>query len=118
MLPLEGNPDLTPLQTGIVEELRKELGPTTLVGFDRHNINGLWVSFDLGPDRYWLVIPRAPTREDRSLAWAGWSALVLVLSMLGAALIVRRLNQPLSDLANAAASPSACRRRARTRSPP
>jgi len=102
MLPLEGNPHLTPLQKGIIEELRKELGPTTLVGFDRHNINGLWVSFDLGPDRYWLVIPRAPTRDDRSLAWAGWSALVLVLSMLGAAIIVRRLNQPLSDLANAA----------------
>jgi len=93
---------LTRLQQGIVEELRKELGPTTLVGFDRHNINGLWVSFDLGPDRYWLVIPRAPTRDDRSLVWAGWSALVLLLSMLGAAIIVRRLNQPLADLASAA----------------
>jgi len=102
MLPMEGQPHLTPLQQGIVEELRKELGPTTLVGFDRHNINGLWVSFDLGPDRYWLVIPRAPTRNDRSLVWAGWSALVLVLSMLGAAMIVRRLNQPLANLANAA----------------
>lgn len=102
MLPMEGQPHLTPLQQGIVEELRKELGPTTLVGFDRHNINGLWVSFDLGPDRYWLVIPRAPTRDDRSLVWAGWSALVLLLSVLGAAIIVRRLNQPLADLASAA----------------
>ncbi|MBU3693683.1 MAG: HAMP domain-containing protein [Rhodocyclaceae bacterium] len=102
MLPMEAHPHLTRLQQGIVEELRRELGPTTLVGFDRHHINGLWVSFDMGPDRYWLVIPRAPTREDRSLAWAGWSALVLVLSLLGAALIVRRLNQPLADLAGAA----------------
>jgi two-component system osmolarity sensor histidine kinase EnvZ len=102
MLPPDINPRLTRLQQGIVEELRRELGPTTLVGFDRHNINGLWVSFDLGPDRYWLVIPRAPTRDDRSLAWAGWSALVLVLSVLGAAIIVRRLNQPLADLASAA----------------
>jgi len=102
MLPMEGEPDLTRLQQGIVEELRKELGPTTLVGFDRHNIKGLWVSFDMGPDRYWLVIPRAPTGDDRSLVWAGWSALVLLLSILGAALIVRRLNQPLADLASAA----------------
>jgi two-component system osmolarity sensor histidine kinase EnvZ len=102
MLPMEGEPHLTRLQQGIVEELRKELGPTTLVGFDRHNINGLWVSFDMGPDRYWLVIPRAPTRDDRSLVWAGWSALVMLLSILGAALIVRRLNQPLANLASAA----------------
>lgn len=102
MLPMEGQPHLTRLQQGIVEELRKELGPTTLVGFDRHNINGLWVSFDLGPDRYWLVIPRAPTSDDRSLVWVGWSALVLLLSILGAAIIVRRLNQPLADLASAA----------------
>jgi two-component system osmolarity sensor histidine kinase EnvZ len=102
MLPPEIEPRLSRLQQGIVEELRRELGPTTLVGFDRHGINGLWVSFDLGPDRYWLVIPRAPMREERSLAWAGWSALVLVLSVLGAAIIVRRLNQPLADLASAA----------------
>lgn len=102
MLPMEAHPQHTPLQRAIVEQLRKELGPTTLVGFDRHKINGLWVSFDLGPDRYWLVIPRAPTHDDRSLAWAGWSALVLLLSLLGAATIVRRLNQPLADLAGAA----------------
>jgi two-component system osmolarity sensor histidine kinase EnvZ len=102
MLPPEVDPRLTRLQQGIVEELRRELGPTTLVGFDRHNIKGLWVSFDLGPDRYWLVIPRAPMRSERSLAWIGWSALVLVLSVLGAAIIVRRINQPLADLASAA----------------
>jgi two-component system osmolarity sensor histidine kinase EnvZ len=82
--------------------LRKELGPQTLVGFDRHGINGLWVSFEMAADRYWLVIPRAPTREDRSLAWVGWSALVLLLSMVGAGIIVRRVTQPLADLASAA----------------
>lgn len=102
MLPMEAHTELTALQQGIVEELRKSLGPTTLVGFDRHKINGLWVSFDLGPDRYWLVIPRAPTRDGRSGAWVGWSVLVLALSVLGAAIIVRRLNQPLADLASAA----------------
>jgi len=56
----------------------------------------------MAADRYWLVIPRAPTREDRSLAWAGWSALVLLLSMVGAGIIVRRVTQPLADLASAA----------------
>ena len=76
--------------------------PQTLVGFDRHGINGLWVSFEMAADRYWLVIPRAPTREDRSLAWVGWSALVLLLSMVGAGIIVRRVTQPLADLASAA----------------
>jgi len=102
MLPMEANVRYSPLQRNIVEELRKELGPQTLVGFDRHGINGLWVSFEMAADRYWLVIPRAPTREDRSLAWVGWSALVLLLSMVGAGIIVRRVTQPLADLASAA----------------
>lgn len=104
MLPQEHAEPVTPFQARIVGELRRELGPQTLVGFDRHGIPGLWVSFDLGPDRYWLVIPRAATENEPPAAWAGWSALVLLLSLAGAAIIVRRINQPLADLAAAAQS--------------
>jgi len=102
MLPEELDTPYTPFQARVVEALRSELGPQTLVGFDRIGIRGLWVSFELGADRYWLVIPRAPTGTEPGRSWAGWSALVLALSLLGAAIIVQRINRPLADLAAAA----------------
>jgi len=49
------------------------------------------------------MIPRERVERPFPWQWLGWTALALLLSLIGAWLIVSRINRPLKALANAAA---------------
>jgi two-component system, OmpR family, osmolarity sensor histidine kinase EnvZ len=99
---------LAPLpKTGFYEfveaDLRTQLGAATKFTLSRNGVDGIWVSFDIDGDGYWLLMSESRLVADESWRWIGWGALVLLLAMGGAFLIVARINRPLRALTQAAA---------------
>src|SRR5690606_8351475 len=72
------------------------------ISINHLGVPGLWISFSIEQDDYWVVIPRFLEERPFPWQWFGWAALVVVLSLLGAYLIAARINQPLSFLVKAA----------------
>ena len=88
---------------GMIETLvREKAGATTRFAFRRNGEEGLWVSFRIDDDEYWIRMRRE--RLDRPLPWdwLGWGALAVLLALLGAYWLVRRVTEPLGNLASAA----------------
>ncbi len=83
-------------------ELRQRLGKQTRVALERDGVSGVWVSFRIDTDEYWVSLPRARIERNEPLRWIGWGALVLVFAVLGAYLVVARINRPLRELTRAA----------------
>lgn len=92
-----------PLLKLIWQELQTQLGDATLVQGDELDEEALWVSFSLGPDDYWLVLPRATMTRSPPWPWIGWGALTLLLAFAGGWLVVARINRPLKHAAAIAA---------------
>jgi len=87
----------------VESEVRRQLGPDTRLAASRNGIRGAWVSFRIDGDEYWVFMPRSRLERADPLRWVGWGALVLALALLGAYLIVARINRPLRELTGAAA---------------
>ena len=99
---------LAPLpKTGFYEfveaDLRAQLGTATKFTLSRNGVDGIWVSFDIDGDGYWLLMSESRLVADESWRWIGWGALVLLLAMGGAYFIGARINRPLRALTQAAA---------------
>lgn len=86
----------------VAEKIRENLGPETLIAINHLGVPGLWISFSIGQDDYWVVIPRFLADRPFPWQWFGWAALVALLSLFGAYLIAARINRPLSFLVKAA----------------
>lgn len=86
----------------VVKKIRERLGKDTLVAVNHFGIAGLWVSFTIGQDDYWVVIPRIQVDRPFPWQWLGWGVLVFLLSLIGAYLIAARISRPLSLLVKAA----------------
>lgn len=86
----------------VAEKIRERLGTETIITTRHYGIEGLWVSFNIGLDDFWVVIPRVHVDRPFPWQWLGWGALVLALSLAGGYLIAMRINRPLRLLMNAA----------------
>ncbi len=86
----------------IAAALTERLGPDTVVAREVNGFDGLWIGFAIDGDSYWLLADRSRIEPVRGSTWLVWLALALGLSLLGAALITRLINQPLQRLAQAA----------------
>lgn len=86
----------------VASKIRDRLGDETIITVNHYGIEGLWLSFNIGQDDFWVVIPRMHVARPFPWQWLGWGALVLLLSLAGAYLIASRISQPLSLLAKAA----------------
>lgn len=96
-------PPNRPFLTLLAREIKQRLGPDTQVAFGRHGLPGLWVSFKIGDDEYWVALPRIKAEPPATLQWILWGALSLVIALVGAWLIAWRINRPVQALAQAAA---------------
>jgi two-component system, OmpR family, osmolarity sensor histidine kinase EnvZ len=86
--------------------LKDSLGKDTQIASEVNLQKGLWISFDmggntLGLNTYWLRVEpaRMETRAQNPTRWWLWLASALLVALLGAAWMTRRLTQPLSQLA-------------------
>ena len=87
-----------------LELARQQLGEGTRFAGEREGKPGLWLSFHIDDDEYWLRIPRERIERQIALRWLGWGALALALSLLAAYFLVSRLNRPLKALGLAASA--------------
>ncbi|TSE36406.1 sensor histidine kinase [Tepidimonas charontis] len=93
-----------PHSTGarIAAALTERLGPDTVVAREVNGFEGLWIGFAIEGDSYWLLADQSRIETVRGSTWLVWLVLALGLSLLGAVLITRVINQPLQRLAQAA----------------
>ncbi len=84
------------------QELQRRLGADTVVSSFVNGERGLWVSFSIQGDDYWLQTDQDRFEPVSSQAWLYWVAVAIILSLLGAAVITRLINRPLKLLSQAA----------------
>jgi two-component system osmolarity sensor histidine kinase EnvZ len=89
-----------------VEELiREQLGPNTHLTLEREGERALFVNFRIDESDegdYWLALPRERIDRVFPLSWLGWGLAALLLSLMGAWLIVFHITRPLKALQQAA----------------
>lgn len=86
----------------IATELIRRLGPGTVVAGAVDRKEGLWIGFSIDKKDYWLLTDPSELGPSRTSTWAIWVIMAVVLSLAGAAVIARLINQPLKQLSLAA----------------
>ena len=86
----------------VAQKIRERLGEETIITVNHYGIPGLWISFNVELDDFWVVIPKIQVDRPFPWHWLWWGALVGLLSLLGAYLITARINRPLNLLVQAA----------------
>lgn len=84
--------------------LLEKLGSNTVVSSSVNKKTGLWVSFDIDGDNYWLQTDPSRITPITSEAWVTWLFVTVGLSLFGSALIADLINEPLKKLAEAISS--------------
>src|ERR1700743_252727 len=99
----------------IERDIRGRLGDDTIIAQSVNDIPGVWISFKIDDDDYWVALDRDQLDNVTGLQWAGWGVFALALSLFGAAFItslVNRLCAPPSRGARTAGSRGSRWRRA------
>ncbi len=105
--PLEPSDVVEPLRDTasnalMVDYVRARLGRDTRMVRSVDGREGLWVSFSIEDDDYWVAFERDRIEAVQGLQWLGWGAVALGLSLVGAIVMSRLINLPLKRLASAA----------------
>jgi len=87
----------------------QRLGPETRVEFGRRGLPGLWVSFAIEDDTYWVAMPRVAIERTLPKQLIAWISASLVLALfapgsLPGASIARCKRWPPTHKASAAAN--------------
>ncbi len=86
----------------VASEIKKRLGAGTQVMWAVNEAPGIWVSFEINRDQYWLVFDREQLGLTAGIEWFGWGVTALLLALIGSAISVRFVNRPLAQLAKVA----------------
>jgi len=86
----------------IEHDVRGRLGNDTVIAQSVNDIPGVWISFKIDDDDYWVALDRDQLDTVTGLQWAGWGIFALALSLFGAASITSLVNRPFARLALAA----------------
>jgi two-component system osmolarity sensor histidine kinase EnvZ len=86
----------------VAKKIKERLGVETIITVNHYGVQGLWVSFNIGQDDFWVVIPKLHVERRFPWQWLGWGALILMLSLAGGYFIALRINRPMHLLMNAA----------------
>ena len=95
-----------PEATAFFEEskalMQNGLGRETRFASKLNGISGFWISFDIEDDHYWLRLEQDRLDPPIGLQLFSWAMVTVFLTLLGAAVISKLINDPLSRLSNAA----------------
>ncbi|AZP13819.1 HAMP domain-containing protein [Undibacterium parvum] len=95
-------PEATLLFKEVQSFIQSKLGKTTRFAEKMNSIPGFWISFEIDGDQYWLRLEQDRLDPGDGLQFAGWAAITLFLTLIGAVFISRLINDPLSRLSAAA----------------
>ncbi len=82
--------------------MKIQMGKETRFARSVNDIEGFWVSFDIEGDQYWLRLEEDRVDPPFTLPIISWASATLIFTLLGAAVISKLINDPLSRLSNAA----------------
>lgn len=84
---------------GLIDQLVKtSLGPETILATRVNGNDGLWVTFDIDGDQYWLQTKDDVLDPPYGTNWLWWAFAAGVASLFGATLLARHVAQPLARL--------------------
>lgn len=90
------------LSRRIAVDMTERLGKGTVVANMVNGQTGLWISFVIDGDDYWLQTDQNRLSLGGGTTWMIWLFVAAVLSLVGAAVIAGLINRPLKDLSFAA----------------
>ena len=85
------------------DEVRAQLGSEIEFFVQPKSGRALWVKLPIGGETAWIGIPRSQIELGFPWAWLTLALGAALISLVAATLLVRRVNQPLRELAAAAA---------------
>ena len=91
-----------PVLLNFAAEVRKQLGTAIEFFVQPKSGRALWVKLPIGIDKAWIGIPRSQIELGFPWAWLALALGAAIIALLAATLLVRRVNQPLRELAAAA----------------
>ncbi len=84
---------------GLIDQLVKtSLGPETVLAVNVNGNEGLWVSFDIEGDNYWLQTRDNVLDPPYGTTWLWWALAAGLASLFGATLLTRHVVRPLARL--------------------
>lgn len=106
VLPKEPADRVDPSATGprlhaLEPRLRPLLGSATQVAGRVNGVDAVWISFEIDGDDYWLILPRDRVERQFGPSLALLALIAAVFALVGALVISRLVNRPLSDLSGA-----------------
>ncbi len=90
------------MDSRLVDEMVKRLGPGTAVASRVNDEEGLWIGFAIARDSYWLQMDPSRLKPLGGSAWLMWLSFTTALSLVGAAIMAGLINRPLKRLSHAA----------------
>lgn len=90
--------------------IRSKLGNATRFASEVNDEAGFWISFDIEDDQYWLRLDEDRILSANGLQFLGWAVITVIITLIGAVFISKRINEPLARLSLAARSIAAGRR--------
>jgi two-component system osmolarity sensor histidine kinase EnvZ len=85
----------------VVKKIQDNLGQDTIVTLNHYDIPGIWVSFEIGYNLFWVVIPRNIIDRPFPWHWIGWGIVIFFTTLSGAYFLTERINRPLDLLIRA-----------------
>jgi len=86
----------------VVEKITAKISPGSFVVINHYDIPGVWVSFEIDGDMFWVVVPRLISDRPFPWHWVGWGILIAILAISGAYITTKRISRPINNLINAA----------------
>ncbi|MBL8347330.1 MAG: HAMP domain-containing protein [Rubrivivax sp.] len=86
----------------LASELKRVLGPDTVVARSVNTQDGLWVGFSIEQDQYWLQADATNPASVASSTWFAWIGIAILSTLVGSVAIASLINSPLKQLSFAA----------------
>ncbi len=86
----------------LAAELKRVLGPDTVVARSVNNLGGLWVGFSIEQDQYWLQSDDTHPSSVAGSTWFAWMGIAFLATLVGSIAIASLINRPLKQLSFAA----------------
>ena len=86
----------------VVSKIGKKLPQGTLIAVNHYGIDGIWVSFDINNNPFWVSIPKSIADRPFPWHWVGWGTIIAILTLVAAYATTKRISRPINRLIEAA----------------
>ena len=86
----------------VVKKISARIPPGNFVAINHYDIPGVWVSFEIDADMFWVLVPRLIQDRPFPWHWIGWGLVIAILAIFGAYITTKRISRPLNNLIDAA----------------